>query len=150
MLCALQAVHVLCEAGADMYARTFGDFESTITSRCVLTGDVVTCNVGSTPLHLAAQQGSLQTVMAVMSCYRQSVQRAARGSSLPTDPRLIQDAAGSIPFAIAMQWSHSSVMNHLHPLVEVESLFSPQQEAERSRVPKLKEIAAMVGGICVW
>jgi len=144
-----RAVRALCEAGASLTSRTHGDMVTSSYAECALTGTQICCGVGSNPLHVAAIAGGLPTMKALLTAYAARVSSAARHQrARPADPRQELDLLGNMPYSIAVQWGHRTLLDVLHPHLPIET-YAAQQEAalqaaqdRQSRVPRLQVIAA--------
>ncbi|KAJ9523501.1 hypothetical protein QJQ45_007239 [Haematococcus lacustris] len=143
-----KVVTMLCDMGANLYS----------CSVWSCTNDVLHCNAGSTPLHVAAFTGSTRTTKALLKAYAARAgaaaeaqanepyrRNSARRSSLPIDPRLVQDGLGNLPFVIALQHQQLRVLHMLHPLTPLVDLFASDRPEDRVvGVPRLLELTCLV------
>ena len=123
------------------------------TSICPLLPPSRNCPDGSSALHIAAIQGSLRAVHAIISEFMLSVsperQAGLRTWGLPehsmVDPRLLVDCDNNTAFVIARRRRQFDLLPLLNPFTPLSRVFDSEAPEERLvGVPTLLQLAAKV------
>ncbi|KAI8465131.1 MAG: ankyrin repeat-containing domain protein [Monoraphidium minutum] len=86
-------------------------------------GDV-SCNKGSTPLHLAAMKGDVAVIRLLLKAHAKLLELTAGHEARPRDPRRIPDGYGKTAYTIAFDLGRSEAAEVLDPTVALHEAIS--------------------------